>query len=119
MSISAMEIQGDTHPPSMQPGNGGLSEKSPSPIPDISLESTSEGEKTLERLPTVSGKEECRRATTAKGSTCLGRGGRGIASGKTAVKKGLVEAIDKRVVFPEGESGIGTKGPPHRKTRVV
>jgi hypothetical protein len=45
VSISAMETQGDTRPPSVQPGNSGLSKKSPSPVPDISSEFASEGEK--------------------------------------------------------------------------
>jgi hypothetical protein len=119
VSISAMETQGDTRPPSIQPENGGLSKKSPSHIPNISLESTSEGEKTLKRPPAISGKEECRRATIAKGSTGSGRGGMGTASGRTAVKKGPVAAADEGVVLPGGESGVGTKAPPDRKAGVL
>jgi hypothetical protein len=119
VSISAMETQGDTRPPSVQPGNGGLSKKSPSPVPDISSQSASQGEKTLERPPIVSGKEECRRATSTKGSTGTGRRGTGTASGRTAVKKRTVAAADEGVALPGGESGVGTKVLPDKKAGAL
>jgi hypothetical protein len=119
VSISAMEMQEDTYPPSVQPGNGGLSKKSPSSVLDISSEFGSEGEKTLEWPPAVLGKEECRRATTTKGSTGSGRGGTEAASSRTAVKKGPVEATDEGVPFTGEKSGVGTKGPPHRKAGAL